>query len=399
MEDPDTAPVVLTPSNNTLTGGYASTYTSWGPTFEAEVKPQLASPGGNILSTYPVALGSYAVLSGTSMACPLVAAVYALVAEVRGTFTPSVLENVLSATSKPAQYNDGTGTYDVIAPVAQQGSGLIQAYDAAYASTILSASSLSFNDTTNLVPTLNFTISNLGSEDVTYELGSYGAATGYTFSTSVYPDIFPGLEVDDSYASISFGDSKVTVAAGGEEVVTVTVTPPAINATRLPVYSGYVTLNGTNGDALILSYQGIVGSLYSTTVLGSSYLALSTDADLTPITTSNTSFVIYKANNNSTAVAQPVAVADMAFGSPLIKYEAISTSNGTQNLGQILGSPITYASRDPQGAQWNGTLADGTYAPAGKYKIAISALHIQGDASDTADYDAGETVEFRISYT
>jgi hypothetical protein len=398
MENPTEAPVLLTTSANNLTGGYASTYTSWGPTFEAGVKPQIASPGGNILSTYPIALGSYAVLSGTSMACPLVAAIYALVGEARGTFDPEVLGNILAATAKPAQYNDGTGTYDILAPVPQQGAGLVQAYDAAYTNTILSVSSLAFNDTDNLVATLNFTISNIGTDEITYELGSVGAATGYTFSTSVYPDFFPGLELDDSAASISFDESKVTVSAGGEAVVTVTVTPPDIDGTRLPVYSGYITLNGTNGDVFSLPYQGIVGSLSSTTVLGSAYLALSTDSSLTPVTSSNTSFVLYKNDNNGTVAALPVAVADLAFGSPVVKFEAISTSNGTENLGEILGSPINYASRDPSGAEWNGTLADGTYAPAGKYKISISALHIQGDESNSADYDVGETTEFTISY-
>ncbi|KAI1867749.1 uncharacterized protein JN550_006890 [Neoarthrinium moseri] len=395
MLDPETAPVILQTTPNTVTGGYASTYTSWGPTFEADVKPQLSSPGGNILSTYPVPLGSYAVLSGTSMACPLAAAVYALVAEVRGTFDPAVIEKLLSSTSNPQLLNDGTGAYPVLAPVAQQGSGLIQAYDAAYASTLLSTSSLAFNDTDNFVDTLNFTISNLGTEDVTYDIATVGAATGYTFSTTVYPDNFPGVEFDDTFATLEFSEAKVTVAAGASSVVQVTVTPPALDAKRLPVYSGYITLNGTNGDSLSLPYQGIVGSLHSTTVLAEAYLAGSTDTNLAPITSGNTSFTLYKTNSNTTAAVQPVAVADLAFGSPLVKYEVLS---GNSSLGEILGSPIYYASRDPHGAAWNGTLADGSYAPAGTYKFQISALHIFGDASDKSQYDVGTTSEFTISY-
>ncbi|KAJ8128674.1 hypothetical protein O1611_g4961 [Lasiodiplodia mahajangana] len=73
MVDPETAPVSLITSTNNATGGTASTFTTWNPTFEMDVKPQVASPGGNILSTWPQTLGSYAVISGTSMACPLVA--------------------------------------------------------------------------------------------------------------------------------------------------------------------------------------------------------------------------------------------------------------------------------------------------------------------------------------
>ncbi|KAI0128290.1 subtilase [Xylariales sp. AK1849] len=401
MLDPETAPVSLTTSANNVTGGYLSTYTSWGPTFEADVKPQLGSPGGNILSTWPVPLGSYAVLSGTSMANPLVAAIYALVAEVRETFDPATIEHLLAATANPNLLNDGTATYPVLAPVAQQGAGLVQAYDAAYATTILSVSSLAYNDTDNLVDTLNFTICNLGTEEVTYDLASVGAATGYTFSTSVYPDPFPGLALDDSFATLEFSESTVTLSAGSDVVVSVTVTPPAIDGSLLPVYSGYITLNGTNGDSLSLPYQGIVGSLHDTLVLADAYLALSTDSTLTPVTGTNSTFTIPRDGGNSTEAVLPVAVADLAFGSPLVKYEvlAVGTGNATTSLGEILGSPVYYASRDPYGASWNGTLADGSYAPAGTYEFQISALHIFGDASDPAEYDVGTSTSFTIKYS
>lgn len=397
--DPDTAPVLLTTSDNTLTGGSLSTYTSWGPTFEADVKPQFGSPGGNILSTYPVPLGSYAVLSGTSMACPLVAAIVALVAEVRGTFDPAVIENVLAATATPADLNEGAGTYDILAPVAQQGAGLVQAYDAAYATAVLSVSSLAYNDTDNFVDTLNFTITNLGSEDVSYDVSSVAAATAYTFSTSVYPDIFPGLEFDDTAATVVFSEDKVTVPAGGESVITVTVTPPSVDATRLPVYSGFITLNGSDSSSFSLPYQGIVGSLHDTTVLADAYVALSTDSSYTAITGSNSSFVLFKSDSNTTTAVEPVAVADMAFGSPLIIYEVIDVASGNDtSLGEILGSPIYYGSRDLLPAAWNGTLVDGSYAPAGTYKFQISALHIFGDASDAAEYDVAQSAEFSITY-
>jgi hypothetical protein len=53
---------------NNISGGYvAGTLTSWGPSWELNMTPQLVSPGENILSTYPTALGSYRVLTGTSM--------------------------------------------------------------------------------------------------------------------------------------------------------------------------------------------------------------------------------------------------------------------------------------------------------------------------------------------
>ncbi|KAI0883496.1 subtilisin-like protein [Annulohypoxylon maeteangense] len=398
MLDPLTAPVSLSYAENTVTGGFASSFTTWNPTFELDIKPQLASPGGNILSTYPIPLGTYAILSGTSMACPLVAAIYALISNVRGTLDPATIENLLSATAKPQFLNDGEKTYSTLAPVSQLGGGIVQAYDAAYATTLLSTSSLAFNDTDNFVDTLNFTIKNLGTEDVTYELGSVGASTGYTFSDSIYPDPFPGLQLTDEYATVVLSEPKVTVAAGDEVVVSVTVTPPALDAARLPVYSGYITLNGTNGDSLSLPYNGAVGSLHNARVLDEGYLSISSDQELNPVT-GNASFVLPRGNTSTSNATYPVAVTLLAFGSPLVNVQVVPLDAAPgATASHIFGSPLKYASRDPYVLEWDGKLADGTTASAGQYKFRFEALHIFGDASDPADYDTAESSVFTVRY-
>ncbi|KAI1384410.1 subtilisin-like protein [Hypoxylon trugodes] len=400
MLDPETAPVSLTYQNNSATGGFASSYTSWNPTFELDVKPQLASPGGNILSTYPIPLGTYAVLSGTSMACPLVAAIFALVSNVRGTLDPATIENLLSATANPQFLNDGNQTFTTLAPISQIGAGIVQAYDAAYATTLLSKSSLAFNDTDHFVDTLNFTITNLGDEDVTYELGSVGASTGYTFTDSIYPEPFPGLELTDEYAKVTLSESTVTIAAGDEAIISVTIVPPALNASRLPVYSGYITLNGTNGDSLSLPYNGAVGSLHDTRVLDVGYLSLSSDQELNPVK-ANTSFVLPR-GNTTLNTTYPVAVALLAFGSPRINIKVVSLSSNadpSEDVSRhIFGSPYRYASRDPLFLEWDGRLSDGTLAPAGSYKLQFEALHIFGDAANLDEYDTDESVPFSIRY-
>jgi len=70
--------------------GRVSAFTSWGPTFELKLAPSFGSPGGGILSTWPVALGSYAVASGTSMATPLVASIVSLVSQVCRSYVSSI---------------------------------------------------------------------------------------------------------------------------------------------------------------------------------------------------------------------------------------------------------------------------------------------------------------------
>lgn len=53
---------------NNENGGYMAGFlTSWGPSWELNLSPHVAAPGENIVSTYPVSMGSYRVMTGTSM--------------------------------------------------------------------------------------------------------------------------------------------------------------------------------------------------------------------------------------------------------------------------------------------------------------------------------------------
>jgi hypothetical protein len=44
--------------------GKPSSESSWGPTFEFDIKPEILAPGDRIFSTYPRNLGKYATISG-----------------------------------------------------------------------------------------------------------------------------------------------------------------------------------------------------------------------------------------------------------------------------------------------------------------------------------------------
>ncbi len=73
----------------------------------------VSAPGETILSTYPTALGgSWACMTGTSMATPHVAGVAALVESARGVMTPDQLTTVLESTATdlgPAGRDDAYG--------------------------------------------------------------------------------------------------------------------------------------------------------------------------------------------------------------------------------------------------------------------------------------------------
>jgi len=154
-------------SANTINGGAMSTFSSWSPTYELNIKPEVSAPGGNILSTYPIDSGSYAISSGTSMAAPYISGILALYMEAHGsniTFDSSIV----STTAKPLPFNDGTQTYPYLAPVIQQGGGLVDAYAVVHYTTKISPGVLQLNDTAHFNEITSFTISNEGSTDVFY---------------------------------------------------------------------------------------------------------------------------------------------------------------------------------------------------------------------------------------
>jgi hypothetical protein len=420
MTNPITAPKTLANEDNKISPGFSSTFTSWGPTFETDVKPQFGAPGGFILSTYPTRTGSYAVLSGTSMSCPLVAAIYALIMEARKTKDPREIQNVLASTAKPNLFHNGQVSFPFLAPVPQQGAGAVQAYDAAMSTTLLSVSSLSFNDTDNHVANHNFTITNTGKTSVIYTLGHQGAGTVYTFAndTTIFPARYPDeVRVVEAYGSLTFGPgNEVVIPAGERRVVSVSATPPTgVNTRLLPVYSGYITINGSDGSALSMPYMGVLGSMKSLQVLDpvNTFLSASLDRNATRVPPGSAFMLPPPGRMNETIylnrTALPRLLVNLAMGSPLIRADVVPIKIcgnrtavdvlGVNSIGQVRTYPRQWEARDPLSpVVWDGKLDDNSYAPSGMYKIVVRALHIFGDRSKAGDYDSAELGPFRIKY-
>lgn len=96
------------------------------------------------------------------MAAPFSAGVAALVKQMHPYWDAKMIRNVLATTANPMSYNDNsTKDYDFLAPVFQQGGGLVDAFRAVYTTTVIDVPDLSFNDTTNLKP-LSFKVRNIG---------------------------------------------------------------------------------------------------------------------------------------------------------------------------------------------------------------------------------------------
>ncbi|OTA91923.1 hypothetical protein M434DRAFT_388169 [Hypoxylon sp. CO27-5] len=398
----------------------AATYqTSWGPTWELDIKPQVAAPGQNILSTYPLELGGYAVLGGTSMAAALTAAVYALISQVRGTRDPCILERVLSSTANPSifPFVMPDGARAILAPVAQQGGGLIQAFDAAHTTTILSVASIAFNDTANFIPKANFSIQNLGSDEVTYEIGHVLALTTDALVGAGHYVDNPSTVVYAN-ATLDFSVSKFTIPAGGSMTITVTAKPPSgLDEKLLPIYSGYITVNGTNNDSLSIPYLGVVGSMGSATrVLNSTgtFLANFTNPG-TPVHRSPSFAVPYPIspkNAPDKKIGYPTAVIQLRVGTPLLKCHlsriGADSSGGFVNLttnlidlttnNSVTDYPVEFSQRVKYVSPFTGMLERNVVVPEGRYVFLVRALKIFGDPKREKDFDSMVLGPFDIKY-
>ncbi|KAG6305678.1 hypothetical protein E4U45_008487 [Claviceps purpurea] len=414
MVGPNNAELRILTANNTMSGGAVSAFSSWGPTFEMRSKPQYGAIGGTVLSTFPRAKGSYAILSGTSMACPQAAGIIALIRQVRGAITPQEIEDLLSSNSNPQLFNDGTKFYDYLAPVPQQGGGLVQAYDAAYSTALLSPSGLSFNDTAHFAKSLEFTLRNTDRKPATYKITHMPAITMYSLakdSNHVQP--FPN-EAVHAAATLQFSETSITLRGGQTKTIKVSATPPeGLDAKRLALWSGYISINGTDGASLSLPYQGLTGSLHEHVVLGSNdtWISRSTDKDPSPSPVpSNTTFTVPGPGNAGPNDLLPQLSVKLALGSSKIRADIVLLSSdpknetlthefwGVKTIGQPYTLPAHWQPREHNGFPWDGRLDSGSYAPPGTYKFVVRALRINGDERKKEDWDVSTSPAVSIKY-
>lgn len=95
-------------------GGQMSDFSSWGPSLEFDLKPEITAYGGKIYNLQPE--NTYGLMSGTSMAAPQVAGMVAKLKErlavdkrlpqLEGEELYYFIKNVLMSTAEPVKYDD-----------------------------------------------------------------------------------------------------------------------------------------------------------------------------------------------------------------------------------------------------------------------------------------------------
>jgi subtilisin family serine protease len=147
-------------------------FTTWGPTNELLLKPDIGAPGYDVISTY-IDQG-YELMSGTSMAAPYVAGVAALYIgqyggrSIHGADFAKTLSQRIMASGKTVAWSAALTFLNHTAPPFQVGTGLIDAVKVLEYDTQLTFEPFALLDTELFRPSWSADITNTGNSTVNY---------------------------------------------------------------------------------------------------------------------------------------------------------------------------------------------------------------------------------------
>jgi subtilisin family serine protease len=378
------------------TGGLISSFSSYGLSATLDLKPDLGAPGGLIRSTYPIEGGSYATLSGTSMASPHVAGAVALYLEAHPKTSPQQIRNILqnSADPKPWFGNPGLGYLD---NVHRQGAGMLDIDDAILATTFVTPGKLALGESQAGPQTRMLTVKNTGMAAVTYDLSSVNALSTRGINAVAFTT---------SDAGVTFSAPSVTVPAGGSATVDVTVTPAS--APDKGLYGGYVVLTPQGGGQVHrVPFAGFVGDYQSIQVLAPTSIGFPLLGRLTSCSLlrgndcyAGSDFDIVAAGSTFTmadAYTMPSLLVHFDLQAREMRAEIYSTSGKAWHRA----IDLDYLPRNSTATSffvypWAGTTFAGnkTYTvPDGTYMIKLSVLKPMGG---TMDWETWTSPEFVI---
>ena len=277
-------------SRTQTSGPFMSDFSSWGPSPDLEIKPEITAHGGMILSSVPGQ--DYDRISGTSMACPNVSGLVAILRQyVRENF-PAIADNNVEIAAVVNRLLMSTA--DIVInknglpyAVRKQGAGLANLTSAiatdAYILTksrvdgsIMDKSKIELGDDPEKkgVYTLNFSVYNFGSSSLSYDISAYVMTEGisdtktndgeYTVDEQGYL-LENGTKVEiTSVSGGTLSGANLTVSAGATADVTITITLSDADREYMNKFEngmyieGHVTLTATAGTEIDLSVPYLV---------------------------------------------------------------------------------------------------------------------------------------------
>ncbi len=371
-----------TSSPNTLANTLSS-FSSLGLTAELGFKPDIAAPGGSIYSTYPLELGGYASLSGTSMASPHVAGTVALLLQARPGLSATEVREILQNNAVPEMAVAPNGT--VADNIHRQGAGIVRIDASVLNLAHASPGKIALGESQSGPVTTTISITNDGLAAVTYDITHVPAlsTTGSTYAPT---------QVASGYATVAFGAPTLTVPVGGIGSVTAIITAdPALADGGL--YGGYLVFTPQGGAGVTgtvrVPYSGFKGDyqaiqILTPTVKGYPWLI---DQNKQNQATGAT-FTLQSGNS-------PAILAHFEHAARTVTMDVFEATK-MKPYGRAMTDD--YHAQDPAATGttaadtfvWNGTTVLNKAilkVPNGKYVIKLSALKALGNASNPADWE------------
>ncbi len=229
-------------------GPFISDFSSWGPTPDLRIKPEITAHGGSILSS--ITGGGYDRLSGTSMACPNLAGVVILLRQYVVENFPEIADdnqkvNTMVNCLLMSTADIALGKNGLPYSVRKQGAGLANLENSikspAYITTTDADGNVSDKAKLELgddpqksgVYEMSFTINNVGKKKLSYKIGAYVMTEGVSETktnageTTVTEEayILDGASIEVvSVENGKLSGNKVKVKKGESATVTVKIT-------------------------------------------------------------------------------------------------------------------------------------------------------------------------------
>ncbi|CAF1174551.1 unnamed protein product [Adineta ricciae] len=428
------------------TGGTVSDFSSIGPSGDLFLKPRLCGIGGRVYSTIsPIAAATvnftraYAVYSGTSMASPYLAGTLALFLASLGNPAPNTVSGVASNGVCRPSFSMAMNIFQstaqtvniygssVLSSTLQQGAGLVDIRRTIAATTMLSPSELSLNDSVRIASSYTVKVFNIGTTAASYVVTHGGAALG-TPKNGNSDQLLLVPSYSANYANVTIVPSTFVLQPEQSLNITLRFTPPTgLNTTLLPFYSGFIYVsNQNNGDVVHLPYAGVVGDYSSariivrtasntavTGVASQSGVYISDTQQATLNATLGIRLTLVAAWSTRLFIAEAISVNDTSLPGQnqslgILKDEAYNTFVYISDISRNTAVE-TQSFSDSYQLLWYGsvcaaksikncTTATASRLPQGQYRLRFSALKHFGNISNPNDYDVYRSPSFLLTY-
>ncbi|RKP35156.1 peptidase S8/S53 domain-containing protein [Dimargaris cristalligena] len=245
-----------------LTPRAPSSFSSWGPGPDSELKPDLLGPGASIYAPFPGHAGYYGHMTGTSMSTPYIAGIAALAMENGKSNANNGTKSSLINTARPQMHPTVLRPYSV----AQQGGGIVHGFGATSAQVIFNVTAVNgtFPDTDWRNFDVFFGVTHIGTSPLDVNITSTNTISSSGFDANKYLVVPPRSNAKIPSTWLSNQSLKVNVGQVGDFDINLDHSSHVRD--DLFLYSAYLTLFPAAGAAMGFNYTiPIMGFSYKST--------------------------------------------------------------------------------------------------------------------------------------